>query len=223
LTFGFALAAVVALLRVMIRAPSKATRSVVFGLMVSALATLAGFVLNRTIINSDNYRYLVTLLVPWSLGFGLVMDGLASRGRGGVFAASLAAVLLAAVMTADLSRWYARFGWVERGVVPIRRSLDDPILDWLNAHPEVKWIEGSYWDVYRLSYLTGGRVRGAPFAVFPNRFPDWRLPRDGNAATLVRRTPEGLTFRDFAVRDGQREVFRARGVTVLAWPEDQGR
>ncbi len=35
------------------------------GLAVSALATLAGFVVNRNIFNSDNYRYLVTLLVPW--------------------------------------------------------------------------------------------------------------------------------------------------------------
>ena len=33
---------------------------------------VAAFLVNRNIFNSDNYRYLIFLLTPWSLGFGLV-------------------------------------------------------------------------------------------------------------------------------------------------------
>ena len=39
-------------------------------------------------------------------------------------------------------------------------------------HPEVTSIQGDYWDVYRLSFLTGGRVRGMPFPEYPERFPE---------------------------------------------------
>ncbi len=33
-------------------------------------------------------------------------------------------------------------------------------------------IFGDYWDVYRLSFLTGGRVAGVPLPVYPDRFPE---------------------------------------------------
>ena len=49
---------------------------------------MAAFLVNRNIFNSDNYRYLIYLLTPWSLGFGLVLDEpvapKAHRVRGGL-------------------------------------------------------------------------------------------------------------------------------------------
>ena len=56
------------------------------GTTLSALLIVAAFLVNRNIFNSDNYRYLIFLLTPWSLGFGLLVDGLsqtrAVRPRG---------------------------------------------------------------------------------------------------------------------------------------------
>ncbi len=163
--------------------------------MISSLLTLAGFVVNRNIFNSDNYRYLVCLLVPWSLGFGLAADHLFARGRAGAIVAIVSTLVFAVVMTADLARWYARFGWIDERGRPLGRSLDDPALSWLAAHPEIAWIDGSYWDVYRLSFLIGGRVRGVPFGVYPNRFPEWRPEPGEKRATIARASPEGMAFR----------------------------
>ena len=44
---------------------------------------VAAFLVNRNIFNSDNYRYLVFLLTPWSLGFGLGLHDLSRRGSAG--------------------------------------------------------------------------------------------------------------------------------------------
>ena len=46
-------------------------RSAAARLLVGILI-VAAFLVNRNIFNSDNYRYLIFLLTPWSLGFGLV-------------------------------------------------------------------------------------------------------------------------------------------------------
>ena len=169
---------------------------------------------NRNIFNSDNYRYLVSLLVPWALGFGLAMERDRQEGQGGAGRwRRRSALVLAGVMTADLARWYARFGWIDERGRPVRGRSVDPTLAWLDAHPGVSWIEGGYWDVYRLSFLTGGRVRGVPFPIYPNRFPEWRPPTDAGPGDLVvRPTPEGLAFRDAAIRAGPGSVQQgARG------------
>lgn len=217
LTLPLTVGALACLVRVIAVGPSTTARVVAFGLMISAGATVAGFVVNRNIFNSDNYRYLVGLLVPWSFGFGLLMDWLVKKGRRGFVVASGLAVLTAGLMTADLLRWYARFGWVDDRGRPVARPVDDPVLAWLVAHPDVLWIEGGYWDVYRLSFLTGGRVKGAPYPVYPNRFPEWRPGRDMNSAAVVRSTPEGVSFGMDAVRkSGRRSVLRVRGATIYA-------
>ena len=85
---------------------------------------VAGFLANLNIFNSDNYRYLVFLLVPWSLGFGLGMDDLWRRGAKGRLAAGLAATLpLAGGMTIAAFRWYreTRHYLDDRGL-PVRRE-----------------------------------------------------------------------------------------------------
>ena len=120
-------------------ADEPAARAVCWGLLVSAAAVVAGFVVNRNIFNSDNYRYLVMLLVPWALGFGLAMrrPGAAGQGRARGRLALLALVL-AALMTVDTARWYARFGWIDLpGPAGAACRSTTPRSAWLDAHPEV--------------------------------------------------------------------------------------
>ena len=67
---------------------------------------VAAFLVNRNIYNSDNYRYLIFLLTPWALGFGLVLADLARRGWVGRLSAWLVAALLFEVMTSATFLWY---------------------------------------------------------------------------------------------------------------------
>ena len=197
------------------------SKAVGWGLVASSLVVLAGFLMMWNITNSDNYRYLVFLLVPWSSGFGVLFERWASRGRFARGFAVLLALAFAGLMTVDASRWYARLGWVDSGGIrPVRVVPNDPALAWLNAHPEVSSIFGDYWDVYRLSFLTGGRVKGVPLPIYPDRFPEIArgLP-GGRPRTLIAR-PGGrsLQFRDRALAQGGREIAREPALSVVDWP-----
>jgi len=211
--FGLAIAALMGS-----RRPTVAASAVCWGLLISVAAVAAGFVVSWNIYNSDNYRYLVTLLVPWALGFGLTMNGLARRGRGGLAAAWLCSLVLAGLMTYDTARWYARFGWIDGQCRPVRVSVVDPALEWLDSHREVKALTGDYWDVYRLAFLTGGRVRGTPLPVFPDRFPEWSrgLPGGRARVLVVRATREGSSALQSALAAGGRILYRARGITIVS-------
>jgi hypothetical protein len=207
-----------ALLGRVIRAPDRAGRAVAAGLVLAAGATVAGFVVNRNIFNSDNYRYLVSLLVPGAVGFGLVIDGLWRRGTGGRIGAAVLALAFAVVMTADLKGWYAGFGWVDVRGLPVRRPVNDPVLGWLDVHPDLTWVEGGYWDVYRLAFLSGGRVRGVPLAIYPNRFPDWARRPGEPRLVLLRPMPGASAFSEAALQAGGRVVLRLRGVVGILIP-----
>jgi hypothetical protein len=37
----------------------------------------------------------------------------------------------------------------------------------------VTHVFGDYWDVYRMAFLSGKKVIGIPFPMYPNRFPGW--------------------------------------------------
>ncbi len=39
--------------------------------------------------------------------------------------------------------------------------------------PDVSHVLGGYWDVYRIAFLSGGRLAGVPFSMYPNRFRGW--------------------------------------------------
>ena len=218
LASGLWVAATLALCVTVRRGADHAGRAVAAGLVVAAAVTLAGFIVNRNIFNSDNYRYLVSLLVPWAVGFGLLVDRLCRKGRGGRLVASSLAVALAIVMTGDLKDWYAHFGWVDAAGLPARQALDDDVLGWLSVYPKLTWLEAGYWDVYRLSFLSGGRVRGAPFPIYPNRFPRWRRGQGTPRLVLVRPTPEGSAFSLAAMRAGARVVYATRGTAALELP-----
>src|SRR5581483_2845186 len=99
-------------------------------------------------------------------------------------------------------------------------AIDDPVLAWLETHQDVRAIFGGYWDVYRLSYLTGGRVNGIPYPAFPNRFPEWSqtLP-DGRPETVViRRSALDRLYLSKALADGGRVVHRGPGFVIVSWP-----
>jgi hypothetical protein len=197
-----------------------AARAVAWGLLGSAGAVAVLFVTNWNIYNSDNYRYLVTLLVPWALGFGIVMQALSRRGPGGLTAAWLVSLLLAGLVTFDTARWYARFGWIDERGWPVRVPLADTALEWLDAHRPVKVITGDYWDVYRLAFLTGGRVRGVPLAGFPDRFPEWSSAPGGirPEVQIVRPTKVGFFTSVWALPPGSKVLYQARGITIVSLP-----
>ena len=44
--------------------------------------------------------------------------------------------------------------------------------------PDVSHVIGGYWDVYKIAFLSGGRLAGIPFPMYPNRFP-WLVARAG--------------------------------------------
>jgi hypothetical protein len=201
-------------------AETPAAAAVRRGLLLSTAAAFVGFIINKNIFNADNYRYLVQILIPWAVGFGLLMHRLGRQTRGGRAVALACAAALAALMTVDTARWYTRFGWVDPRGNPTRRAVADPALAWLNAHPEVTAFSGGYWDVYRLSFLASTRVRGIPYPIYPNRFPEWSASLAGRhpGFMLVKPSREGQAFLARALGDGGRVVHRERGLIVATWP-----
>ncbi|MGC4015839.1 MAG: hypothetical protein QM755_15145 [Luteolibacter sp.] len=199
------------------RSDRPARRVVAAGLLVSTLGVLAGFLVNRNIFNSDNYRYLVLLLIPWSLGLGLLVEAVLSRPSLDRWLGGTLLLAFAALFTADAAAWYRRMDWIDARLMPVRRPLDDVTLRWLGDHPDVRAILGGYWDVYRLSFLSEGNVRGVPFAVFPNRFPEWSkdLPEGRPETLIARQTPEGRLFLDPCARRG------GRGALSSGRPDDR--
>ena len=200
---------------------TSARRAIRWGLIASTLAVAAGFLVYPSITSSENYRYLVFWLVPWSSGFGLMMARVASKGLGGALSAGTLALGFAALMTVDSARWYARLGWVDSACLPVQKSIGDPVWDWLDDHLRITAILGDYWDVYRISFLTGGRVRAVPFPVYPDRFPEIKrgLPRGRDRVVIVRPREFGPEFRDRALALGARQVGQGKGFSVVEWPE----
>ena len=159
------------------------------GTIGSALLIVIAFLINRNIYNSDNYRYLIFVLTPWALGFGLVMSELARRGRVARLSAGLAVVLLFAVMTSATFFWYrVERGYIDQAGLPVRRSQPEwpevkVVTDVMRGTPtaaetfvvgpDVTHVLGGYWEVYKLAFLSNGRLAGIPFPIYPNRFQHW--------------------------------------------------
>ena len=213
--------AAIASLAALVRSSSDPSqRLITAGILTSSLLVIVGFLVNRNIFNSDNYRYLVLLLLPWSLGLGCVLHRVTRARRLGLKAAGLLAMAMAVLFTIDAIAWYRRLGWIDERCVPVRRQLDDAALAWLEERPDVRWIQGGYWDVYRLSFLTDGRVRGVPLPVFPDRFPGWQVECPGGRPQIlvVRSSTEGQYFLNQALRQAGKILFRDRGLFIVFWP-----
>jgi hypothetical protein len=191
-------------------------RTIAFGLLITTAAILSAFVVNRNIFNSDNYRYLVLLLIPWALGFGVAAEAVGGRSRRGL----AIVVVIGGLFTIDAAAWYRRLGWIDDRWAVVHRPLDDPALRWLDEHPEVVDFAAGYWDAYRLAFLSRRPLRGTPHPIYPNRFPEWsRDLSGGRAETLIARpTAEDQAFLRRALGDGGRVLFRERGTTIASWP-----
>jgi len=188
LVAGFALA-IIRLARDRAPAVDPARKATGRGVFWSGMLIVVGFLVNRNIFDSDNYRYLVFLLTPWSLGFGLLMDDLTRWGRLGFPAAGLCAGLLAAVMTTSVFHWYQEERhYIDARGIPVRRrvqawrelAVETPA--WprsarnpgtFTVPPDVTHVLGGYWDVYRMAFLSSGRISGIPLPMYPNRFRGW--------------------------------------------------
>jgi len=220
LALGLFAAASLALGAIALNGRALAPRMIATGMIALALGVAGGFLVNRNIFNSDNYRYLVLLLIPWAIGCGLVLRGAVRRRGPACWGGVALAFALAALFTCDAAAWYRRLGWIDERLMLIRQRIDDPALRWLGNHPEIGSIFGGYWDVYRLSFLSEGKVRGVPFPPFPNRFPEWSsgLPDRRPETLLARRSPEGQLFLTRALRQGGTVLYRESGLTIVNWP-----
>jgi hypothetical protein len=191
LVIGFA-AAVVRLMLEGARAREPARKAMSCGTILSAILIVAAFLVNRNVFNSDNYRYLVFLLTPWALGFGLVVHDLARRRWLERLFAWLAVGILAEAMTAATFYWYRDtrhylddHGFVARSQLPpwseVVIQADRPVPGPAGSRragrysipSDVTHVFGGYWDVYRIAFLSGKGVIGIPLPMYPNRFPGW--------------------------------------------------
>ncbi len=220
LALGIFAATLLALGRTALNGRTEGVRLIGQGMLTLVLGVVAGFLVNRNIFNSDNYRYLVLLLIPWAIGCGLLVQAMIRHEGPARVNAVLLILALAVLFTCDAVAWYRRLGWIDERLVPIRQEVDDPALRWLGSHPDIDSIFGGYWDVYRLSFLSGGKVKGVPFPVFPNRFPEWSSGLSGGRpqTMLARRSPEGQLFLSQALREAGSVLYREGGLTIVNWP-----
>jgi len=200
--------------------PRSGEKTCTLGILACSFLVFVAFITNRNVFNSDNYRYLVLWLIPWSLGFGWLLLRLQKTWLGGRLLAPALALVFAVLFTIDAAGWYGQLGWLDKRGFPRRQHLEDPVLRWLERNPQVGGIYGSYWDVYRLSFLSGGRVLGIPYPTYPNRFPEWsqRFPGGRPETMLVRPTVEGRIFLTKAMGEGGSILHRDPSFIIVSWP-----
>lgn len=203
LAMGSFVASVAALAWRTLRGRDRDERAVGVALLVSSAAIGAAFVVNRNIFNSDNYRYLIFWVAMWAVGFGALADGLSRvRHWGRPLAIGLTAAWCV-LLTIDAGRWYVEHAWVDDRLRPVWATEAQALL---KQHPTATHVFGDYWHVYRLAYLSGGRVVGVPSPFYPNRFAGWSESFDPSRSVLVVLMPaprdwEAL-FEAAWVRDG---------------------
>ncbi len=157
---------------------------------VSALLIIPAFLFNKNVYNSDNYRYLVYLLTPWTMGFGLWFRDLAGRGTARAIVAIALASIFVELATSGLFHWYRDVrAYLDQAGRPIvmdhsswmelelwnprdRRQRSVSFSDY-SIPADATHVMGSYWDVYLIAFLSAGRMTGVPFPMYPNRFPGW--------------------------------------------------
>jgi hypothetical protein len=209
--------------------PDLARKAISRGTLASAFLILLAFLVYRNIYNSDNYRYLIFLLTPWTLGFGLVMSDLARRGWVGRVSAWIVAALLFEVMTSSTFFWYrderlyvdargtpvrvSHRSWSQLRVVPdVPRGSPADATDFV-VPSDATHVFGDYWDVYKMAFLSGGRVVGIPFPIYPNRFRGWSRglgPGEGKLLILRLRASTKKSRTNVAVEQGTGIVASAQ-------------
>jgi hypothetical protein len=228
----------IALIRVALAAvldAEPARKAVCLAACVSSLLIVLAFLINRNIFNSDNYRYLIYLLTPWSLGFGLAME--AGWRRGGVAraAALLVSAGLIAGMTLSTYYWYRdNRHYVDRSARVVRLATspwsDLVVRGRKNRAPgeltgvyqvprEVTHVFGGYWDVYRMAFLSGNQVRGIPFPMYPNRFRGWSkgLGIDQGELLILQPTDDSAGSERPASEAPPERVRAVRSASRIGW------
>jgi hypothetical protein len=227
------LMALVRLARDAASATQPARRAISLGTFYSALLITAAFLVNRNIYNSDNYRYLIFLLTPWALGFGLVLSDLARRGWAGWLSAWLVAALLFEVMTSATFLWYrdervyvdqrgmpVRLplpDWSELTVVPDVRRGTPAVTTNFVVPPDVSHVMGGYWDVYKIAFLSGGRLVGVPFSLYPNRFRGWSRGLGPGRGKLLILNPETNARNGALAASAERGTGTVRSAKRTNW------
>jgi hypothetical protein len=244
LLVGAFLVALFRLARDPARLADTARTAVSLATLASALLVVAAFLVNRNIFNSDNYRYLIFLLTPWALGFGLWMNDLANKSWAGRLVAWIIAGLLFELMTGAAFLWYRDERlYVDQWGYPVRAQGPDwSELTVLKEVPrgslsdsrdfvvpsDVTHVFGGYWDVYRMAFLSGGRVTAIPFPSYPNRFRGWSRglgPGRGKLLVLYPATASRKLGSRSAVDPGAGVVRSAQGTNwpaalATSWVED---
>jgi hypothetical protein len=170
----------------------------------------------------------------------LCLDDLCRRGARGRLAAGLIAVVLAAGMTLATFRWYRETRrylddrgfpmrrehppWSELVILPDRPRPGDPRPapvrpEHYTIPPDVTHVFGGYWDVYRLSFLSGKRIVGVPYTMYPNRFPGWSdgLGPDRGKMMILRPSEDSASAsRPAAEMPGGRPE-RVRSARAIDW------
>ncbi len=202
----------------------QAPHDLLFQAMITTSFLIIGSFLSKsTIIGSESYRYLTLLLVPYSVGTGLWFERLSRTSTQGLTLSRILAATIMSVFTVDLAAGYGHVGLLGTAQPNGQVVRQDPAEIWLKDHPEAEAIFGSYWDVYRLSFLTGGRVKGVPYPDEPNRFPestDWRKD-DRPSILLARDTARGRFYHKLAQREGAKLLAEWPGLWILDWPVNQ--
>jgi hypothetical protein len=185
-------------------------------ILVSSALIGSAFVVNRNIFNSDNYRYLVFWIVAWSMGFGLLIDGLARIRFFGRPLAVGTAVVWMLLGSIDVARWYVEHRWVDESFRLVRGREAQALA---SNHPGATHVFGDYWHVYRSAFLSGGRVVAVPSPRYPDRFPGWSKSLDPTRDYVVTvdrlEDPIGL-FEAAWVKDGG-PPGAWRGVRIIGW------
>jgi hypothetical protein len=189
------------------------------GTLGSALLIIPAFLVNLHIYDSDSYRYLILVLTPWSLGFGLLMTDLSGRGWIGRLSAPAVAGFLSVMMTAASFLWYRDDrGYVNQMAIPVKRAAphwseltvvaDGPrgapaVSSRFRVAGDVSHVFGGYWDVYRMSFLSGDQIKGIPFPIYPNRFRGWSRGLGPDEGKLLILLPEGAARKPKTTRSAE--------------------
>jgi hypothetical protein len=158
---------------------------------------------------------------------------LARRGWAGWLGASLAAVLLFAIVTSAAFLWYRdERGYLDPKGIPVRL----PAPDWSELKvvpditpgapsgvanfvvaPDVTHVLGGYWDVYKMAFLSGGRLVGIPFPMYPNRFPGWSRGLGPGRGKLLVLRPEAIAKRPASTVSAELGTGVVRSAKKTKW------
>ena len=210
-----------------------ARKAISIGICTSALLIVPAFVLNNTISDAHSFRYLVFLLTPWALGFGLVLSDLARQGRLGLLSAWLVGALLLGSMTVPVFLWYRdEMHYVDARGMPVRLppqnwseltiARDDArtgqaVFEDFVVPPDVTHVYGNYWVVYKMAFLSNGRVVGIPAPFSANRFRGWSHGLGAGRGKLLVLHPDLIVWNPHSVSHAKTRGTLVRSARHTNW------